>query len=77
MGLVIKPKKCRSLSIVKGKTQNIPFYLKDHINGDDVVISSVIDKPMKFLGSEVTETNTPSAMFASLLSKIETQIREH
>jgi hypothetical protein len=30
----------------------------------------VIDKPMKFLGSEVTGTNTPSAMFASLLSKL-------
>ena len=70
MGLVIKPKKCRSLFIVTGKTQNIPFYLKDHINDDDIVISSVIDKPMKFLGSEVTETNTPSAMFVSLLSKL-------
>ena len=69
MGLVIKPKKCRSLSLVHGKAVNIPFYLKTN-NNDKVIISSVIDQPLKFLGSEVTETNTPSAMFSSLLLKL-------
>ena len=58
MGLVIKPKKCRSLSILKGKTVNIPFQLKDKDTGENITIASVIDKPMKFLGSEVTENTS-------------------
>ena len=70
MGLVIKPKKCRSLSIHKGTTVNIQFQLKDKETGDNINIASVIDKPMKFLGSEVAESNTPKAMFASLYSKL-------
>jgi hypothetical protein len=74
MGLVIKPKKCRSLSILKGKPVNIPFQLKDKETGDNIVIASVIDKPMKFLGSEVTENNTLSAMFAFLYSKLKQKL---
>ena len=70
MGLVIKPKKCRSLSIQGGKAVNIPFRLKDKDTGEDVNIASVIEKPMKFLGSEVSGTNSPNAMFASLYSKL-------
>ena len=53
MGLVIKPKKCRSLSIQGGKTVNIPFRLKDKETGEDVIIDSVIEKPMKFQGQTV------------------------
>ena len=53
MGLVIKPKKCRSLSIQEGKTVNIPFRLKDKETGEDVIIDSVIEKPMKFQGQTV------------------------
>ena len=74
IGLVIKPQKCRSLSIVAGKPVNIPFKLKNKHSGDDVIISSVIEKPMKFLGSEISETNTPSVMFASLLSKLKNKL---
>ena len=74
MGLVIKPSKCRSLSIVKGKYTNITFQLKDKISGNPVNIFSVLDKPMKFLGSEVTGNNTPSAMFAFLELKLKTKL---
>ena len=74
MGLVIKPKKCRSLSIHKGKTVNIQFQLKDKETGDNINIASVIEKPMKFLGSEVAESNTRKAMFASLYSKLKQKL---
>ena len=74
MGLVIKPKKCRSLSIVKGKTVNIPFQVTDQATKTSVDISSVIDKPLKFLGSRVAEDNTPRAMFVSLNSKLKEKL---
>ena len=69
MGLVVKPEKCRSLSIVKGKVENIKFVLRCDKTGENTEIDSVIDKPMKFLGSVVGAVNTPSAMFVEILSK--------
>ena len=51
MGLELKPQKCRSFSIEKGKIVNEKFKLKDK-NGEEIQIESVIDKPMKFLGSK-------------------------
>ena len=74
MGLVIKPSKCRSLTIQNGKVENIHFKLKDTINGSSVIIATVEEKPMKFLGSEVTSVNTPAAMFVKLFSKLETML---
>ena len=76
MGLVLKAPKCRSLSIQSGKITNIQFYLKTNANSA-VPISSVIEKPMKFLGSVVQEDNSPNAMFALLSQKLIKQIREH
>ena len=74
MGLVIKPKKCRSLSIQGGKTVNIEFTLKDEVLDENIIIASVIDKPLKFLGSDVCGTNSPSAMFASIFEKLKTKL---
>ena len=37
-------------------------------------ILSVVEKPMKFLGSEVTGDNSQSAMFASMKTKLETKL---
>ena len=59
--------------IESGKTVNIQYKLNDK-NGRPVNISSVIDEPMKFLGSEVSGTNTPLAMFALIYSKLETKL---
>ena len=70
MGLVIKPKKCRSLSIEKGETRNIQFTLRN-----DTKIDSIIDKPMKFLGSELTEAKNPLAMFTQIFSKLEVKLQ--
>ena len=70
MGLLIKPKKCRSLSIIGGKTTNIEFNLKDGVPNEDIAIAFVIEQPLKFLGSEVCGVNTLSAMFVSLYEKL-------
>ena len=70
MGFMMKPKKCRSLSIKKGKIVNIPFYLQDRERGEAVTIASVVDKPLRFLGSEVTSDNSPHAMYAAIFSKL-------
>ena len=75
MGLVIKPTKCRALPIIKGKTTNIPFFLKEVTTGAPVVISSVIEKPLKFRGSQVTGDYTP--MFANLASKLKEKLAKH
>ena len=70
MGLVLKASKCRSLSIKGGKTISAEFYLKNQTE-EATPIFSVLEKPMKFLGSEVTDDNSPHAMAASLYSKLE------
>ena len=62
------------MSIIKGKYTNIQFQLKNKTSGEPVNILSVIDKPMRFLGSEVTGINTPSAMFVFLESKLKTKL---
>ena len=74
MGLVIKPKKCRSLSILGGKTTNIEFNLRDVVLNEDIGIASVIEQPLKFRGSEVCGVNTPSEMFVSLYDKLKQKL---
>ena len=64
--------KCCSLSIQGGKTKDINFILDN--SGKPVNILSVIEKPMKFLGSEITRDNTPHAMFAKMKFKLEQKL---
>ena len=73
MGLIIKPRKCRSLSIVNGKTEKIPFFLHNKVE-EPVVIASVVDEPMKFLGSEIGGVNTPQEMAALIYLKLRTKL---
>ena len=49
MGLRLKPRKCRSLSIKAGKSEEIAFSL-----GNDVIMSILHDKYHKFLGGYFT-----------------------
>ena len=74
MGLVIKPKKCRSLSIEKGKPEKIKFVLNG-IENKVTEVDSVLEKPLKFLGSLVEGICKPSAMFAAIMSKLETKLQ--
>ena len=73
MALVIKAPKCRSLSIQSGTTTNVQFNLKNNKN-EEVLICSVIEKPLKFLGSEVGGDNSPHAMSASLHLKLKNKL---
>ena len=69
MGLVLKASKCRSLSIEGGKTTNHQFTLNNSVH-----ISFVLQKPMKFLGSEVLGNSNPSVIFAMMKTKLETKL---
>ena len=73
MGLVFKAPLCRSLSITSGTTSNVQFHLKNN-TPETVRIFSVLEKPMKFLGSKVGEDNSPHAMSVSLHLKIQTKL---
>jgi hypothetical protein len=74
MGLVVKTPKCRSLSIQCGRTVDIQFKLHTKNSGEPVNIVSVLVKPMKFLGSELTGDNTPHAMFDLIHSKLKLKL---
>ena len=54
-------------------TLNIQFNIKDS-NNETVPIYSVIEKPMKFLGSEVGENNSPHAMSVGLHIKLQKKL---
>ena len=73
MGLVLKPQKCRALSIQSGTPKVVEFHLTNE-TGSKVPISSVLVKPLKFLGSIVAEDNTPSAKFALIEEKLRTKL---
>ena len=73
MGLILKPQKCRALSVQSGTPTVIEFHLTNK-SGDKVPISSVLVKPLKFLGSIVSEDNTPSAKFALIEEKLRTKL---
>ena len=67
MGLVIKAHKCRSLSRKSEKLTNITFNLQ--ANSEEAInILSVIFKHMKFLGPDLTEDDSPNALFARILT---------
>ena len=73
MGLVLKPRKCRALSIKSGKAEIINFHLTDE-KCDKVNISSVLVNPLKFLGAILAESNTPSARFELIHQKLKTKL---
>ena len=63
MGLVLKPSKCRSLSITSGKPTTNTFSLKDisdFQNPKVIHLKTLEDDPFKFLGSTITFKNTAS-----------------
>ena len=50
MGLTFKPSKCRSLSLMRGKPQPVPFFLSNPSNGMEVELKTLESDPHKFLG---------------------------
>ena len=76
MGLIFKPKKCRSLSICSGRVQNVTFALTDTKNSDlKVHIETTHEKPYKFLGSQVTKMNTPKDYFMHFKDILEEKLK--
>ena len=73
MGLILKPPKCRALTIQKGTPKIVDFILTTE-TGKKVPISSVLLKPLKFLGSIIAEDNSPSAKYDIIEEKLQTKL---
>ena len=70
MGLKLKPRKCKSLSIMAGKSQELVFTL-----GDSEIGSILHEKYHKFLGGFYTFSSTGSAVADILRDKISDQLK--
>ena len=73
MGLILKPSKCRAMSIQKGTPKIGDFHLTSD-TGMKVPISSVLLKPLKFLGSIIAEDNSPRAKYDIIEQKLRTKL---
>ena len=74
MGLTFKPSKCRSLSIQAGKVTDTKFFLLDGNGVNKVYLKTMEDDPHKFLGSNITERNTPADHFEFLKNKLKNKL---
>ena len=70
MGLKLKPRKCKSLSIKAGKSVDISFAL-----GDSLIGSILHDAYHKFLGGIFTYSCTPSSVASIVEDKLRVQLR--
>ena len=70
MGLKLKPRKCRSLSIKAGKSVEIAFSL-----GTDEIVSILHDKCHKFLGGIYTFDFSASSIGAVIRDKMSDQLK--
>ena len=78
MGMLMKPKKCHSFSLVSRKPSVVPFTLMDHSNPNnpsEIVLKSLQDDPHKFLGSHLTFKNSAADHFEFLYDKFETKMK--
>ena len=73
MGLIFKPSKCRSLSIVSGKPTSITFLLRE--GNIRVEMKTLEDDPHRFLGAVQTFQNSASDHFHSLKEKLEDKLK--
>ena len=75
MGLTFKPSKCRSLSLMRGKPQPVPFFLSNPSNGMEVELKTLESDPHKFLGCVMTFNNTPQDHLNFLKDKLSTKLK--
>ena len=73
MGLVVKPGECASLSIQSVRSSDSIFHLTEGMQ--NIPIELVKNKPLKFLGSNITALNKPNEMFHFLFEKFETKLK--
>ena len=75
MGFFLKSSKCRSLSICSGQVQDVTFVIKDYSNDElKVPIETVHNRPHKFLGSQITYSNTPQEYFKHFQEVLKTKL---
>ena len=74
MGLTFKPKKCRTLSMVRGKPALVSFSLTDPISGQKVELKTLESDPHKFLGCVMTLNNSPEDHLKVLKEKLTTKL---
>jgi len=70
MGLKLKPRKCRSLSIKAGKSEEVAFSL-----GEDEIRSILHDKYHKFLGGLYTFNYTASSIATVIIERVSDQLK--
>ena len=70
MGLKLKPRKCRSLSIKAGRSHEIEFSL-----GDATISSILHDKCHKFLGGIYTYDCSASSVAAVIKERLSDQLK--
>ena len=78
MGLVFKPKKCRTMSVCGGKPSQVEFSLLEVSEQNvsrRVVLKSLKDEPHKFLGQTLTFRNTAKDHFELLLELLTTKLK--
>ena len=78
MGLVFKPKKCRTMSVCGGKPSQVEFSLLEVSEQNvsrRVVLKSLKDEPHKFLGQTLTFRNTAKDHFEFLLELLSTKMK--
>ena len=74
MGLTFKPKKCHTLSMVRGKPALVSFSLTDPISGQKVELKTLESDPHKFLGCVMTLKNSPEDHLKFLKEKLTTKL---
>jgi hypothetical protein len=78
MGLVFKPKKCRTMSICGGKPSEVDFTLEECSEQNvtrRVVLKSLKAEPHKFLGQTLTFRNTAKDHFEFLMELLSNKMR--
>ena len=75
MGLTLKPKKCRTLSVVSGKASDVKFTLSDTVTNTKVTLKTLVEEPHKFLGQILTFKNSSSDHFDFLKKILENKVK--
>ena len=72
--LTLKPKKCKTLSVVSGKPTDVHFTLTDLVTNTKVVLKTLVEEPHKFLGQILSFKNSSKDHFEFLQSILKTKL---
>ena len=72
MGLIFKPKKCRTYSVCSGKPASVIFTLSE--GPRKIQLKTLIDEPHKFLGQIITHKNSSQDHFNYMKDILQTKL---